>query len=168
MHGEEEGTGKNLFFLAIAEIYGKHGGFITQRQLESDFNTWQSAKLFMVANEVVTRAEMRHQAGYVRHLITEPGIWINPKNLNEPREEANHMNLVFLSNENQALLVPRKDRRFRRHPHAGPLPRKSAMLEVVEEINNGGAAALYAFLLKRELGDFHTHADPIMTQAKRT
>jgi hypothetical protein len=126
--------------------------------------TWQSAKLFMVANEVVTRSEMRHQAGYVRHLITEPGIWINPKNL-RPREEANHMNLVFLSNENQALLVPRKDRRFVVIRTPGPLP-KERYEAVVKEVNNGGAAALYAFLLKRELGDFHTHTAPIWTQAK--
>ncbi len=164
LHGEEEGTGKNLFFSAVAKIYGKHGGFITQRQLESSFNTWQSAKLFMVANEVVTRAEMRHQSGYVRHLITEPHIWINPKQINE-RLEANHMNLVFLSNENQALLVPRKDRRFVVIRTPGVLP-KERYLEIVEELNDGGAEALYAYLLELELGDFHTHTDPIMTQAK--
>jgi putative DNA primase/helicase len=164
-HGEEEGTGKNLFFSAIAEIYGQHGGFITQRQLESSFNTWQSAKLFMVANEVVTRAEMRHQSGYVRHLITEPHIWINPKMVNERLEE-NHMNLVFLSNENQALLVPRRDRRFVVIRTPGPLE-KSRYLEVVEEIKNGGASCLLQYLLELELGDFHTHADPIMTEAKQ-
>jgi putative DNA primase/helicase len=164
MHGEEEGTGKNLFFSAIAEIYGRHGGFITQRQLESSFNTWQSAKLFMVANEVVTRAEMRHQSGYVRHLITEPNIWINPKMVNE-RQEANHMNLAFLSNENQALLVPRFDRRFVVIRTPGKLE-KARYLEVVDELAKGGAAALYAELLELDLGDFHTHSDPIFTQAK--
>jgi putative DNA primase/helicase len=163
-HGEEEGTGKNLFFSALAAIYGKHGGFITQRQLESSFNTWQSAKLFMVANEVVTRAEMRHQSGYVRHLITEPHIWINPKMVNE-RLEDNHMNLVFLSNENQALLVPRKDRRFVVIKTPGPLEKKR-YTEIVEEIDKGAAACLLSVLLRRELGEFHTHSDPIMTQAK--
>jgi putative DNA primase/helicase len=145
-HGEEEGTGKNLFFSALAEIYGKHGGFITQRQLESSFNTWQSAKLFMVANEVVTRAEMRHQSGYVRHLITEPHIWINPKMVNE-RLEDNHMNLVFLSNENQALLVPRKDRRFVVIKTPGPLEKK-LYAEIVEEIDKGAAACLLSVLLQ--------------------
>jgi putative DNA primase/helicase len=164
-HGEEEGTGKNLFFSALAAIYGKHGGFITQRQLESSFNTWQSAKLFMVANEVVTRAEMRHQSGYVRHLITEPHIWINPKMVNE-RLEDNHMNLVFLSNEHHALLVPRKDRRFVVIKTPGPLEKK-LYAEIVEEIANGAAACLLSVLLRRELGEFHTHADPIMTQAKQ-
>lgn len=164
LHSEDEGTGKNLFFSAVAKIYGKHGGFITQRQLESAFNTWQSAKLFMVANEVVTRAEMRHQSGYVRHLITEPHIWINPKQINE-RLEANHMNLVFLANDHHAVLVARKDRRFVIIRTPDILP-KARYLEVVEEIQRGGAEALYAYLLGVELGDFHTHADPIMTQAK--
>lgn len=163
-HGEEEGTGKNLFFSALTSIYGKHGGFITQRQLESAFNTWQSAKLFMVANEVVTRAEMRHQSGYVRHLITEPEIWINPKMVNE-RREANHMNLVFLSNENQALLVPRKDRRFLVIRTPGPLEEKRYQ-EIVDELAAGGAQALYDLLLKRDLGNFHSHTKPLWTQAK--
>lgn len=164
IHGEQEGTGKNLFFGTIAEIYGRHGGFITQRQLESSFNTWQSAKLFMVANEVVTRAEMRHQAGYLRHLITEDEIWINPKQINE-RREANKMNLVFLSNENQPLLVPRYDRRFVVIRTPDKLEKKR-YLEVVDELAAGGAAALYAYLLERPLGDFHTHSEPIETQAK--
>jgi putative DNA primase/helicase len=164
-HGEHEGTGKNLFFGAMTEIYGRHGGFITQRQLESDFNTWMSAKLFQVANEVVTRAEMRHQAGYVRHLITEPRIWINKKQQNE-REEDNRMNLVFLSNENQPLLVPRHDRRFVVVRTPDKLE-KARYEEVVAELKAGGAAALYHYLLHLELGDFHTHADPIETAAKR-
>jgi putative DNA primase/helicase len=166
LHGEQEGTGKNLFFGAIAEIYGRHGGFITQRQLESDFNDWQSAKLFMVANEVVTRAEMRHQAGYIRHLITEPKIWINKKQISA-REEANHMNLVFLSNENQPLLVPRHDRRFVviRTPDKLPKERYTA---IVDELRAGGAAALFHHLRHEiELGDFHTHTEPIETAAKR-
>ena len=166
LHGEQEGTGKNLFFGAIAEIYGRHGGFITQRQLESDFNDWQSAKLFMVANEVVTRAEMRHQAGYIRHLITEPKIWINKKQISA-REEANHMNLVFLSNENQPLLVPRHDRRFVVIRTPDKLP-KERYTEIVDELKNGGAQALYHHLLNEvDLGDFHTHSEPIETAAKR-
>lgn len=164
IHGEQEGTGKNLFFGTIAEIYGRHGGFITQRQLESSFNTWQSAKLFMVANEVVTRAEMRHQAGYLRHLITEDKIWINPKQINE-RQEANKMNLVFLSNENQPLLVPRHDRRFVVIRTPDKLEKKRYQ-EVLEELDAGGAAALYAHLLKLELDKFHTHSEPIETAAK--
>jgi putative DNA primase/helicase len=165
-HGEQEGTGKNLFFGAVAEIYGRHGGFITQRQLESDFNDWQSAKLFMVANEVVTRAEMRHQAGYIRHLITEPQIWINKKQISA-REEDNHMNLVFLSNENQPLLVPRHDRRFVVVRTPDKLP-KDRYIEVVEELKAGGAAALYHYLKNEvDLGDFHTHTEPIETAAKR-
>jgi hypothetical protein len=96
-HGRKA-SARTQFFGAVREIYGEHGTYITQRELEDKFNVWMSAKLFVVANEVVTRQEMSHQAGFLRNLITEPEIWINRK-AREQFVEANHMNIVLFSNE---------------------------------------------------------------------
>lgn len=164
MHGEE-GTGKNLVFGTVRKMYGRHGGVITQRQLEDKFNTWQSAKLFVVANEVVTRQEMTHQSGFIRNLITEPEIQINPK-FQDQREEANHMNIVFLANALQPLLLGLNDRRclVLRTPN----PRDEAFYKQVgAEVKAGGVAAFYRHLMALELGDFNEHTKPPMTDAKR-
>lgn len=164
MHGEE-GTGKNLVWGALRKIYGRHGGVITQRQLEDKFNTWQSAKLFVVANEVVTRQEMSHQGGYIRNLITEPEVQINPK-FQDQREEANHMNIVFLANAIQPLLLGPNDRRCM--VIRTPNPRPKAFYDAVgAEVAAGGVAAFYKHLMDLDLGDFSEHTKPPLTDAKR-
>lgn len=164
MYGEE-GTGKNLFWGALRAIYGDHAGLITQMQLQGQFNSWLSAKLFLIANEVVTRHEMRHHVGYLKNLITEPEIYINRKMVDERREE-NHANMVFLSNELQPLQINPRDRRYM--VIRTPAVREEEFYKAVgAEIRAGGAAALYRHLLELDLEDFNEHAKPIETAAKR-
>ena len=160
----KEGAGKNLFFGAINEIYGCHGGLIGQRQLESQFQLWLSAKLFLIANEVVTRQEMHHNIGFLKQLITDNVIWINRKGRDE-RCEANHMNIVFFSNETQPMKVAPDDRRAMviRTPAKRD---KAYYAEVAAEMKAGGVAALYYHLLHLELEGFNEHTEPIMTEAK--
>lgn len=164
MHGKE-GAGKNRFFDALRQIYGVHAGIITQRQLEADFQTWLSAKLFLIANEVVTRQEMQHQQGYLKNLITEPEIWINRKNKDE-RCEANHVNIVFFSNTVQPVQISADDRRFL-VVKTPPARDADFYVKVSEELAAGGAAALYHYLLQLDLEDFGPHTKPIETAAKR-
>lgn len=164
-HGDP-GAGKNLFFGAIADIYGaKHAGVITNMQLESQFNDWLSAKLFLIANEVVARREIRHQVGMLLNMVTEPRIWINPKQISG-RWEANHANFVFFSNEDEPLHIDPRDRRYMVIRTPGPKS-QAFYSEVVAEIKNGGIAALHKYLLELELGDFGVETKPLDTQAKR-
>lgn len=164
MYGHE-GTGKNLFWDAVAQIYGEYGGFITQFQLQSQFNDWASRRLFIVANEVLTRMELRHMVGYLKNLITEKRIPIETKNM-PVREEDNHMQLVFLSNELQPLVVSPGDRRYVviRTP---PQREGDYYAKVSEELAAGGAEGLYHYLLELPLGDFNAHTKPPITDAKR-
>lgn len=161
MYGDE-GTGKNLFWGAIRDLYGQHGGVISQMQLQSQFNDWLSAKLFLIANEVVTRQEIRHHVGMLKNLITESEVWINPKNI-AARKESNHCNLVFLSNELQPLQIAPGDRRhmvIRTPPPLAP----AFYAEVAAEIRAGGAAALHQYLLELDLADFGVSTKPIATK----
>lgn len=161
----KEGAGKNLFFGAVRDIYGRHGGVITQRELEDRFNLWMSAKLFMIANEVVTRQEMGHQRGFIKHLITEPEIWVNRKN-KDARCERNHMNIVFFSNEDQPMQIGPDDRRMV-VIDTPPKREKKFYQEVLAELRAGGAAALHQYLLDIDLEGFDESAEPIETEAKR-
>jgi hypothetical protein len=165
MHGEE-GLGKNLLWNFVSAIYGEYSTVITQNELESQFNTWASRKLFMVANEVVSRSELREHKGRLKNYITESELQINEKML-PLRTERNHMNFVFLSNETQPLVLDRTDRRYLvvwTPAEAKPMEFYQA---VGAELRNGGAAGLYAHLLAMDLGDFSEHTKPIITQAKR-
>lgn len=162
-HGDE-GTGKNLFFGTVREIYGSYGGIVTQSELESDFNAWASQKLFLIANEVVSRMELRHQTGRLKNLITEATININEKML-PLREEGNHIQFVFLSNETQPLILGPNDRRYVVIQTPPPRP-KPFYASVREEIDAGGVEGLYAYLMALDLGDFSEHADAPLTDAK--
>lgn len=164
IHGPQ-GAGKNLFFETVMAIYGEYGRIVDQAAIEDKFNDWASRKLFLIADEVVARAELFHIKNKLKSLITGEWIRINPKNV-AAHDERNHVNLVFLSNERQPLVLEKDDRRF------AVIWTPDKLLEgfyadVRAELNAGGREALHHFLLNLDLGDFNEHTKPPMTEAKR-
>lgn len=164
MHGPE-GTGKNTFFGAIRALYGEYGGIFSQTELESQFNGWASRRLFMIGNEVVTRAELYQQQGRLKNMITEPEWQLNEKNM-PARLEANRCNFVFFSNRLDIAKLDAEDRRYCViwTPGASEIHQYDA---VHNEIKNGGIAALHQYLLDLDLADFSPHTRPPMTRSKR-
>lgn len=162
-HGPQ-GTGKSLFFETILGIYGAYGRLVDQAAIEDKFTDWMSRKLFLVADEVVARAELYHVKNKLKHYVTGEWIRINPKNV-AAHDERNHVNIVFLSNEKQPLVLEEDDRRY---TVVWTPPALSAEFykEAAAELANGGAAALHQHLLDLDLGDFSPHAKPPRTQAK--
>ncbi|MFK5283741.1 primase-helicase family protein, partial [Lacticaseibacillus paracasei] len=76
---------------------------LNQRGLEDKFNSdWSDSKLFILAEEVVTRAEMWHIKNELKELVTGEWIRINPKNIAAYRQR-NQVNICYMSNENQPL-----------------------------------------------------------------
>lgn len=165
MHGPQ-GTGKSTVFQTLARIYGDYATVLNQRGLEDKFNSdWSDSKLFLLAEEVVTRAEMWHIKNELKELVTGQWIRINPKNIAAYRQR-NQINLVFLSNENMPLPLDNDDRRHLvvYTPIAFP---ESFYDDVNIELENGGLEAFYHFLLKLDLSDFHPKKRPPMTEAKQ-
>jgi len=164
IHGPQ-GTGKNLFFDVILGIYGKYGRIIDQSAIEDKFNDCFGGKLFMLADEVVARSDLYHIKNKLKGLITGDRIRINPKNM-AAYEEANHVNLVFLSNERMPVVLDQDDRRHQviwTPAKLGP----DFYNEIALEIDNGGAEALHYYLVNLPLGDFNPHTKPLMTTAKQ-
>lgn len=163
MYGAE-GTGKNLFWESIATLYGRYGLVIGQAEIESSFNGWASGKLFAVADEVVSRQEARHIKGKLKALVTGARIMIDEKN-HPVREERNHMNTVFLSNELRPLVIDPGDRRYAviRCDEIKPPDYYEA---VGDEIDAGGLEGLLALLLAYPMEGFNRHAKPPRTEAR--
>ena len=164
LHGPQ-GTGKNMFFEAIMDMYGCYGRIIDQSAIEDKFNDWASRKLFLIADEVVARSDLYHVKNKLKAFITGEWIRVNPKNM-AAYEEKNHVNLVFLSNERMPVVIEEDDRR---HCVIWTPAKKEADFykEVSEEIKNGGIAALHDWLLNIDVGDFNEHSKPPMTVAKQ-
>ena len=163
LHGPQ-GAGKNMFFEAYMAIFGEYGRVVDQSAVEDKFNDWASRKLFLIADEVVARQELYHLKGKVKALITGDWIRINPKNV-AAHDERNHVNLVFLSNEVQPLMIEEGDRRFTviwTPPKLSP----HFYTDVQAEIDAGGIEALHDYLLNLPLGDFANYTNPPMTRSK--
>lgn len=164
IHGPQ-GTGKNMFFEVVMGIYGRYGRVIDQSAIEDKFNDWASRKLFLIADEVVARSEMYHVKNKLKHFITGEWIRINPKQV-AARDERNHVNMVFLSNEVMPVVLEEDDRRHAVIWTPDKLDH-AYYQQVLQEIDNGGAAALHDYLLRLDLGGFDVGTLPPMTDAKQ-
>ena len=162
-HGPQ-GAGKNLLFEIVAGIYGKYAMVVGQDQLEDKFNDWASMKLFLIGDEVVARQELYHHKNKLKAFITGETIQINAKMM-PLRTEANHCNVVFLSNEQQPLALEPGDRRYM-VVYTPPRDEKGLYARVAECLAKGGAAAFYDFLMTVPLDGFDEFQIPPMTRAK--
>lgn len=174
VHGDQ-GGGKNMFFgRAIKPIFGKYGIEFGQNALEEKYNEWMSAKLYGIGNEVIASHEsLYHMKGYIKNIVTENVLQIRPMH-HSARQERNCLCLVFLSNELQPMNIDTGDRRFcviwtPATPQKGDQGYdefRDLISECLDELANGGSAALHQFLLNRDTGDFHEGTPPPMTKAK--
>ncbi len=165
MHGPQ-GTGKSTVFQTLAKIYGDYSTVLNQRGLEDKFNSdWSDSKLFILAEEVVTRAEMWHIKNELKELVTGEWIRINPKNVAAYRQR-NQVNIAYLSNENQPLPLDNDDRRHL-VIYTPPALSEKFYDDLNIELDNGGVEAFYHFLLHRDLSGFHPKKRPPMTEAKQ-
>lgn len=165
MHGPQ-GTGKSTVFQCLAKIYGDYATVLNQRGLEDRFNAdWVDSKLFILAEEVVTRAEMWHIKNELKELVTGEWVRVNPKNIAAYRQR-NQVNIAYNSNENQPLPLDNDDRR---HCviYTPPALGEEYYDEVFLEIEAGGVAAFYDYLLKLDLTGFHPKKRPPWTESKR-
>ena len=165
MHGPQ-GTGKSAVFQTLAQIYGDYSTVLDQRGLEDRFNSdWAESKLFILAEEVVTRAEMWHIKNELKELVTGQWIRVNPKHTAAYRQK-NQINMVYLSNEGQPLPIDNDDRRHLVVWTPPQLP-ESWYDKLWYEIENGGVAAFYHYLLHVDLSGWHPKKRPPMTRAKQ-
>ncbi|PMV85523.1 MULTISPECIES: DUF5906 domain-containing protein [unclassified Pseudomonas] len=165
MHSIMEGSGKSLLFAdALGMLYGQYAATVGQTQLESNFNAWQSRKLWSVFEEVVSRDQRYNQVGKIKHLITGKTVRMESKFING-WEEANHMNAVFLSNEIMPWPISESDRRMLVMWPEQTLP-EVRQKAIGQELKNGGVAALYGWLLSVDLGDFDERTRPPSTDAR--
>lgn len=169
MHGPQ-GTGKSMVFKTLAKLYGAgnrkdYSVVLDQKALADNFNADWEDKLFVLAEEVVTRSEMWQLKNELKELVT--GDWIRIRKVfTDAYRQRNQINFAFLSNENQPLPLDNDDRRHLVIYTPPALP-EDYYQEVKAELDNGGLEAFYHYLLTLDLTGFHPNMKPPMTEAKQ-
>lgn len=163
VHGGQ-GTGKSILFETVASIYGEYSAIIGQTQIDSPYTGWASRKLFVLADEVLSKQEARTIKNRLKSMITGDELIIEEK-YRQARTEQNSMNLVFLSNEETPVIVERDDRRFT-VIRVDRCQEPGYYEALASEIRNGGAEGFMAYLMAYDLKGFDSHAKPYDTVAK--
>lgn len=160
VHGEVQGAGKSwLFDDIMGAIYGEHGGHYGQEDLETIYTANRSAKLYGAFEEVFNNQQKYNQAGKIKNLITRKTQRIERKFV-DARDEANHINCVFTSNEAQPYKLDENDRRAFVISPQRKLP-EDLKTAINEEINDGGIQAFYSLLMSLPLmTDYEYAHDP--------
>jgi putative DNA primase/helicase len=148
------------------QIYGRYGRIVDQSAIEDKFNDWLSAKLFLIADEVVARSELFHIKNKLKGYVTGEWARINPKGM-AARDEKNRANLVFLSNEVRPVALEEDDRRHCIVYTPGKLP-PEFYAAAAAEVRSGGVAALHHYLLHEvDCNGFDVASKPPWTEAKQ-
>lgn len=169
-HGVRHGTGKSLVGYTMGRIYGKSFTEITQGDLHGGFNEWAENKQFILGDDV-TGTNKRADADMLKKLITQREMRINIKFV-PSYTVPDCVNYFFTSNQPDAFFLEDDDRRFFIHEVLeGPLPQQfytdyAGHPDAPGWLDKGGAAALFHWLLKRDLSKFNPAAPALRTAAK--
>ncbi len=111
LRSKEEGAGKGLACTAVRRMFGQHALAVERtRSLTGQFNAHLRDLVVLVANEAVFAGD--HSSGAVlRSLICDPTMQIEQKGV-DPFEVRNFLHILMTTNEDWAVPVSLKDRRF--------------------------------------------------------
>ena len=164
LHGIRHGTGKSLVGYTLGRIYGKNFTEINQMDLHSSFNEWAEGKQFVLGDDV-TGSNKRSEADFLKKLITQRELRVNPKYV-PSYTVPDCINYLFTANGPDAFFLEDDDRRFFVHEVlVGPLPEEFYM-EYDLWLDTGGSAAVFDYLLKVDLGGWNPAAPAFKSAAK--
>ncbi len=155
-----EGIGKNVFVEQFGKLFGPAFQKVSRmEQLVGKFNKHLAGCLLIFANEAVWGGD-RSKEGALKDLITEGKQRIEPEGL-DSFEINDFSRFIFASNESWAVPAGPDARRFFALD-VNPQRRgdQAFFAALVEQMENGGHAALLYHLLRRDLSGFNPRQAP--------
>lgn len=166
VHGTATGTGKSLIGYTLGRIYGKNFTKIENKHLCRDFNGWAENRQFVLGDEI-SGSDKRSESDAMKTVITQEEISINIKMLPE-YTVPDCINYYFTSNHSDAFFLEDKDRRYFVHEVLHDHPLDDAFYMEYDAWKNGeGPAALFHYLMQRDVSNFNPKARPPETAARK-
>lgn len=165
VHGVYQGTGKSLIGYTMKRIYGSNFTEIKQKDLQNRFNGWAENRQFAMGDDV-TGSNKRVDADFLKGLITQESIRIDTKFIPE-YEVPDCLNYYFTSNHPDVFFLEDNDRRYFIWEVTVRPRELEFYLNYRRWLNEqGGAEAVFDYLLNLDLGDFNPAAPAFKTTAK--
>lgn len=164
LQGRTHGTGKSLVGETYGKIYGENFSSINQGNLHSSFTGWAENKQFILADEV-TGSAARKDADMLKLMISRTRMEVNVKFV--PSYFVPDLsNWFFVTNHPDAFFLEDTDRRYFIHEVVvGPLA-DQFYIDYGAWLAGDGPAALFHWLLKRNLSKFNPFSAAFSTLAK--
>ena len=165
LHGIKHGTGKSLVGYTLGKIYGKNFTEINQMDLHNGFNEWAEAKQLVMGDDV-TGSNKRAEADFLKKIITQREIRINPKYI-PSYVVPDCINYFFTANGPDSFFLEDDDRRFFIHEvEVGPLTDEfyTKYDKWLHEDDCG--AEVFHYLLNMDLKNFNPSAAAFKTSAR--
>jgi hypothetical protein len=166
----EKGTGKSLFGRYVVKLFGQHGMHITHApHLTGRFNAHLHDCCVLFADEAFFAGDKVHE-GALKGLITEDTLTIEGKYRNAITVR-NRLHVLIVSNKDWVVPASIDERRFAVFEaldiHQGDHPYFRA---IVEQMNNGGLAAMLHELKHHDISGFNVRNIPqtAALQAQKT
>lgn len=165
LHGIKHGTGKSLIGHTMKEIYGDNFTEINQVDLHNNFNEWAEGKQFVMGDDV-TGSNKRADADFLKKLITQKELRLNPKHI-RTYVVPDCINYYFTANHPDSFFLEDDDRRYFIHEvFVGPLGD-----EFYDKYSNwlyreGGASAIFYYLMHIDISKFNPFSSAFKTSAR--
>lgn len=156
----DEGSGKNVFIEQFGKLLGRAFKKVSRmEQLTGKFNKHLAGSLLIFANEAVWGGD-RSREGALKDLITESKQRIEPKGI-DSFEVDDYSRLIFATNEEWAVPAGRGARRFFVLDVSDLQTGNHAWFRaLINQMENGGRAALMHHLQGRDLSQFNPRQAP--------
>ena len=142
----KQGAGKSLLFSYFGKILG--GSYVTvtnEEHIYGRFNQHLGHALLLHAEEALYGGERKHK-NIIKSLITDNTRIFERKGI-DAKTVKNYMRIALTSNEAWAAPAEDGDRRYTVLDLGDRKIKPAAIREILDEMNNGGPAALFHFLL---------------------
>lgn len=163
-----EGTGKSWIGRLLRTILGRNNTVeIEATHLDSAFNEWARSTQFAVVEEMHQDHRQGNTMDKLKRMITSDTLMINPKGF-ALHEIPNRMNMMFLTNRQDAAVLSATDRRFWVWNNPMPPIGPDYMKQLWDWLTRGGAAEAVAWYLGQEvdLAGFNPQAQAPATPSK--
>lgn len=163
VHGRMTGTGKTLIGYTLAKIYG---GNFTKIKNEDLKDTWWAENRQFVLGDEISGSDKRSESDALKAMITQEEVNINIKYVPQ-FTIPDCVNYYFTSNHADAFFLEDEDRRYFVHEVTARAPLPQAFYSAYEAWKEGdGPAALFHWLLQRDLSKFNPKAPAYRTAAR--